>query len=134
VTISGSASSDGLPAYAPTVFDRTIVADGAGGAAWYARVAGLPSDVAWQQAYAAEFGVAPLPLADLYYDAATLLLRNLQRVAYLDGGGWLVIDRRALAAAVRATTRLRGVSCEITIAPQSGDRVNDADALDRCAG
>jgi len=132
VTISGSATSDGLPASGPTVFDRTTVDDSAGFDAWYAAVSQLPSDLAWQQAYTSRFGLAPTPFADLYYDAAGLLIRNLQKVSSLDGSGRLVVDRAALAAAVRATTKYQGVTCTVTLDPATGNRVDDPDQLARC--
>ena len=131
VTISGSASSDALPAFAPNVFDRTVVDDGDGVEAWYSTVSGLPGDLAWQQAYQARFDSKPMPLADLYYDAAGLLIKSLQKVSSVDDGS-LVVDRAALAAAVRSTTRYQGVTCTVTLDPATGNRVNDPDALARC--
>ena len=53
----------------------------------------LPGEQLWRQAYQSEFGAAPTDFADLYYDAASLLLRRLQDVATVVGGK-LVIDRR----------------------------------------
>jgi len=132
VTISGSATADSLPPLGPTVFNRTVVSDGDGFADWYARVSTLPRDLAWQQAYAAEFGEPPTPFADLYYDATLLLLRRLHEVGTLDHGS-LVVDRNALATAVRHTVGFRGVSCTITLDPATGNRMNDSAALDRCA-
>jgi ABC-type branched-subunit amino acid transport system substrate-binding protein len=132
VTISGSATADSLPTLGPTIFNRTAVSDGDGFADWYARVTALPTDVAWREAYAAEFGQPPAVFADLYYDATLLLLRKLQEVGTLDRGS-LVVDRAALAAAVRDTVGFRGVSCTITLDPATGNRLNDAAALDRCA-
>jgi ABC-type branched-subunit amino acid transport system substrate-binding protein len=133
VVVSGSATNDALPAFAPTVFDRTVVAEGAGEVDWYARVRSFPSDLAWQQAYATEFGLDPLPFADLYYDAATLLIRSLQSASSLDGGRWLLVDRAALAHAVRSTVRFQGVSCRITLDPATGNRLADPAALEVCA-
>jgi hypothetical protein len=69
---------------APTVFNRTVVADGDGFDSWYATVSQLPSDLAWQQAYELRFGTGPTAFADLYYDAASLLIRNLQNVSSID--------------------------------------------------
>jgi ABC-type branched-subunit amino acid transport system substrate-binding protein len=132
VTISGSATADSLPALGPTVFNRTAVSEGDGFADWYARVTALPSDVVWREAYVAEFGQPPAPFADLYYDATLLLLHQLHDVGTLDRGS-LVVDRAALAAAVRHTVGFRGVSCTITLDPATGHRINDAAALDRCA-
>ena len=133
VTISGSATSDSLPSFAPTVFNRTAVDDGDGFDAWYATIATLPSDLAWQQAYTVQFGAPPTVFADLYYDAAGLLIRNLQQLSSIDASGNLVIDRTALAQAVRGTTKYRGVSCKITLDPATGNPLPDPTALARCA-
>lgn len=134
VTITGSATADGLPSFAPTVFNRTVVADGDGFDSWYATVSQLPSDLAWQQAFELQFGTAPTAFADLYYDAASLLIRNLQNVSSLDSSGDLVINRATLAQAVRNTTKYQGVTCTITLDPATGNRINDPTALSHCAG
>ena len=115
------------------MFNRTAVDDSDGFSAWYATVSSLPGDVAWQQAYTLEFGSAPTAFADLYFDAASLLIRNLQQVSSIEDGN-LVIDRSALAQAVRNTTKFQGVGCTVTVDPATGNRVNDPDALSRCAG
>ena len=133
VTISGSATGDTLPALAPTVFNRTAVRDGDGGEEWLAQIAALPSVVAWTDAYKARFGTAAPELAPLYFDAASLLLRRLQKVSRIVDGK-LVIDRAELADAVRTTVRFQGVTCALTLEPTTGNRVNDPDALARCAG
>ena len=130
VAINGSTTAGYLPAVGPTVFDRTAVAD-PGFDAWYAQVRALPGEQLWQQAYESEFGAAPTDFADLYYDAASLLLRRLQDVATV-AGGKLVIDRAALAAAVRSTTGFEGVSCTVTLDPATGNRVDDPAALAAC--
>jgi ABC-type branched-subunit amino acid transport system substrate-binding protein len=131
VTINGSATADCLPQVGPTVFNRTIVADAAFDA-WYAAVQALPSDIEWAKAYALRFGKAPTPLADLYYDAAGLLLKQLQRSSDVTGGN-LTIDRAALARAVRTTTRYEGITCTVTLDPATGNRVDDPAALSACA-
>ncbi len=100
---------------------------------WYAVVLTLPSDLDWQQAYSQEFGTAPVAFADLYYDAAGLLIRDLQNTSSIDGGGNLVINRAALAQAVRTTAKYQGVTCTITLKPTTGYRINDPTALSRCA-
>lgn len=134
VTITGSATADSLPSFAPTVFNRTAVDNGDGFDSWYATVTQLPSDLAWQQAYSLQFGTAATPFADLYYDAAGLLIRNLQKISSIDGTGNLIINRAALAQAVRNTTKYQGVTCTITLDPATGNRINDPTALSRCAG
>ena len=138
VAISGSTTSPALPVSGPDVFDSVAVPDDCCPFVdrfdpWYAVVTSLPSDLAWQQAYTVEFGTAPGPFADLYYDAAGLLIRDLQTTSYLDGGGNLVIDRAALARTVRSTTQYQGVTCRVELDPATGYRVNDPAALDRCA-
>jgi ABC-type branched-subunit amino acid transport system substrate-binding protein len=135
VTISGSASNSSLPALGPSVFNRTIVvsdAVGDPGDIWLSQISTLPSDLAFQQDYELEFGAPPLMFTDLYFDAATLLLARLQQVSRI-GDGRLVIDRAALAQAVRNTTKFQGVTCTVTLDPKTGNRVNDAMALSRCA-
>jgi hypothetical protein len=94
----------------------------------------LPSDLAWQREYVTEFGSSPQGFADLYFDAASLLLRRLRQVSRVDAVGDLVIGRDALAGAVRNTTHFPGVSCTIALDPATGNRVNDPAALARCAG
>lgn len=91
----------------------------------------LPEDVSWRQDYQEEFGAAPPPFADLYYDAASLLLDKIARTARRNHRG-LVIDRAALAHAVRATAEFNGVSCDITLG-SDGYRVNDPVSLAECA-
>jgi len=131
VTISGSATSDALPSFGPTVFDRTAVDDSAGFDTWYATVSQLPSDLAWRQAYTLRFGSAPTDFADLYYDAAGLLIRSIENVATIDHGS-LVVNRAALAQTVRGTTDYRGVTCTVTLDPATGNRVDDPAALAAC--
>lgn len=136
VTISGSATGSILPALGPTVFNRTaVVSDvvGDAGDIWASQISTLPSVLEWDQEYEAEFGVAPFlsPLPALYFDAASLLLRRLQQVSRIVDGN-LVIDRAALASAVRNTTKFQGVTCTVTLDP-TGNRVIDPAALARCA-
>jgi ABC-type branched-subunit amino acid transport system substrate-binding protein len=138
VTITGSATDPVLPSFGPTVFDRTAVNDACCPFVdqfdpWYATVGQLPSDLAWQQAYSAEFGTVPTAFADLYYDAAGLLIRDLKNVSSIDGSGNLVVDRTGLAQAVRGTTKYRGVSCTITLDAATGNRLDDPTELSRCA-
>jgi len=132
VTITGSATSPSLPAAAPTVFDRTTV-DDTSFDTWYATVSTLPSDLAWRQAYSRRFGTAPSEFADLYYDAATLLIRDLQRVSRIDSLHNLVVSREDLATMVRSTTGFQGVSCTVTIDASTGNRIDDPIALAKCA-
>lgn len=137
VTISGSATRSSLPTLGPTVLNRTTVSeteDDPEVANWTAQVAALPSVLAWEQEYEAKFGEAPFlePLAALYFDAASLLLKRLQQVSRIFHGN-LVIDRAALAQAVRGTTKYQGVTCKITLDASTGNRSDDQAALARCA-
>jgi ABC-type branched-subunit amino acid transport system substrate-binding protein len=131
VVVSGSASRDTLPSLGPTVFDRTIVRDGDGGAAWYDAVSALPRNIEWRAEYEAEFGEAPAYLSDTYFDAASLLTKRLQQVSKMVNGN-LVINRAALARAVRETAGFQGVTCSVSF-DAVGNRINDAAALARCA-
>jgi ABC-type branched-subunit amino acid transport system substrate-binding protein len=134
VTLSGSATNASLPAPGLTVFDRTVVSDDQDDGSWYTTVSQLPSDLAWQQVYTARFGTAPSAYADLYYDAASLAIDDLKSVSRIDAHQDVIINRPALAHAVRMTTDYVGVSCTITLDPATGDRLNDPAALSRCAG
>lgn len=138
VTLNGSTTNPSLPALGPDVFNSVTVSDAccpfvdlAG--PWYATVANLPSDLAWREAYTAQFGMSPTAFADLYYDAASLLIRDLQAASRIDAGGELVINRAALAQAVRSTTDYQGVTCTIALDPTTGFRINDPAALAGCA-
>jgi ABC-type branched-subunit amino acid transport system substrate-binding protein len=138
VTISGSATAGHLPGtLGPTVFNRTAVASdeiGDPGDRWLAQVSTLPSVLEWGEEYEAEFGEAPvLPnLSALYFDAASLLLKRLQQVSRVANGN-LVIDRAALAKAVRTTRGYQGITCKITLDGATGNRIDDQAALARCA-
>jgi ABC-type branched-subunit amino acid transport system substrate-binding protein len=131
VTISGSATATDLPSLGPDVFNRTAVAD-PNFDAWYPLVTALPSDLAFRQNYQSEFGASPLGFTDLYFDATSLLLMDLQKVSRVVNGN-LVIDRAALASAVRHTANFQGVTCTITLDPSTGNRVDDPASLARCA-
>jgi hypothetical protein len=130
VILSGSATDPSLTALAPTVFDRTIVDNADGGSSWLTAEEQLPSVLAWQKRYEARFaGVPPTTFAELYYDAANLLLNRINQVSTLDASGNLVIDRGALAAVVRNTTNFQGVSGCISLLA-GGNRLN---SLGDCA-
>ncbi len=131
VTVSGSATADWLPALGPTVFNRLHVRDGDGGEGWYAQVTTSPINAAWRQAYRLIFGESPTALADVYFDAARLLLARIEETARVVRGR-LVIDRSALAAAIRTTQRFVGVTCPIAIEPATGNRVNDPVSVAAC--
>ena len=124
------------PALAPTVFDRVVMDGPAGSSAhtWFTTVVGLPSVTGWTQYHAAFPPSAPTSEFDaFYFDAATLLLDRLQEVSRLMDGN-PVIDREELAKAVRRTTDFAGVTCTIRLEPATGNRVDDAASLARCAG
>jgi len=138
VTVSGSTTNPFLPPLGPDVFNSVDVSDSCCpyvdlSDLWYATVVTLPSDLAWRQAYSLEFGTAPTAFADLYYDAASLLIRDLQNTSSIDVSGDLVINRSTLAEAVRNTTKYQGVTCTIALNPITGYRINDPSALSRCA-
>jgi hypothetical protein len=130
-TINGSATAPCNASVGPTVFNGTAV-PGTAFDGWYSLVKKLPSDRLWQQTYQLLFGVAPTDFADLYFDATNLLLTRLQQTSTV-AGGKLVINRAALAKAVRNTTNFPGVTCTVSL-DQTGYRINDNAALGRCAG
>jgi ABC-type branched-subunit amino acid transport system substrate-binding protein len=131
VTISGSATAADLPGLGPTVFNRTAVPD-PGFESWYPLVRTLPTDLAFQEDYRAEFGAAPADFSDLYFDGASLLLRRLRQVSRIDGAGRLTVDRAALATVVRNTRYFQGATCRVTF-DAAGDRVVDLTRLAACA-
>jgi ABC-type branched-subunit amino acid transport system substrate-binding protein len=144
VTVTGSTTNPDLPPLGRHVFNSVAVSDSCPGEPssctytdlfdpWYAIVTTLPSDLAWGQAYESEFGSAPGGFADLYYDATSLLIRDVEKTSRIDGNGNLIINRAALAQAVRTTTNYRGVTCRITLDPATGYRLNDPGALAGCA-
>jgi ABC-type branched-subunit amino acid transport system substrate-binding protein len=132
LVVTGSATNDALPSSGRMVFDRTVVDDD-GFEAWYAVVSQLPSELAWQQAYTDEFGAGPSDFADLYYDAASLVISDLEATSTVNTGGNLILNRTALARSVRNTAGYPGVSCAITLDPATGNRLDDPAALSKCA-
>ena len=131
VTINGSTTGTFVPALGPSVFNGTAVPEPSF-APWYAAVKALPADVRWSNFFQARFGSSPADFADLYYDATTVLVAALQMSARVENDN-LVIDRAALATALRQTRGFPGVTCSITFDPLTGSRVNDPAALSRCA-
>jgi ABC-type branched-subunit amino acid transport system substrate-binding protein len=131
VVVSGSATNTALPAAGPTVFNRTVVDDNL--ADWYAAISQLPSDLAWRLDYTVKFGAPPSDFADLYYDAASIVLNDIAAASQVDAKGELIVNRSALAAAIRTTTAYPGVTCSVTIDPATGDRTDDEAAIRACA-
>lgn len=134
VTLSGSTTKPGLTSHGPDVFNTLAVADPEFNS-WYATILTLPTDLRWRAQYAEEFGTSPGDYADLYYDAASLMIHEIAVVATVDHGN-LVIDRAALAGAVRTVTHsptlgFKGVTCWINLRPD-GYRVNDPASLHQC--
>ena len=138
VTLSGSVTGPFVPAFGPDVFNDIAISDACcppedNFGPWYNTVSQLPRDLHWRdKAYQKEFGASPPPFADLYYDAASLLLDKIASVASHGDDGSLLIDRATLARAVRATAGFDGVSCDITLG-SNGYRVDDPVSLAKCA-
>ena len=122
-----------LPAAGRTVFNRTIVDDNRV-ADWYPVISQLPSDLAWRLDYTVKFGAPPSDFADLYYDAAIIVLNDIAAASQVDAKGELIVNRAALATAVRNTSSYPGVTCSVTIDPVTGDRTDDEAAISACAG
>jgi hypothetical protein len=131
VVLTGSATNPALPTAGPTVFNRTIVDDNTFDN-WYATVSQLPGDLVWRQRYTDKFGTPPSDFADLYYDAANIVINDIAAVSQVDSKGELVVNRAALATAVRSTNGYPGVTCSVTI-DSSGNRTDDSAALSTCA-
>jgi ABC-type branched-subunit amino acid transport system substrate-binding protein len=96
-------------------------------------VSQLPSDVDWRQAYTDKFGAGAADFADLYYDAAGIVISDLEATSTINSAGNLIVNRAALARAVRNTAGYPGVTCAITLDPTTGNRVDDPAALSKCA-
>ena len=132
VVISGSATNTALPAAGPTVFNRTIVDDNRVDD-WYPVISQLPDDLAWRLDYTVKFGSAPSDFADLYYDAANIVIDDIAGASHVDAKGELIVNRAALATAVRNTAAYPGVTCSVTI-NSIGDRIDDGVAINTCTG
>ena len=138
VTLSGSATDPLNPSFGPHVFNSVDVPDDKPGEsnAWYATVQTLPSDISWRMEYEQRFGSPPDQFADLYFDAASLMLDQIGATADVKDGN-LVIDRASLAKAVRTVSEseeegFKGVTCLIRL-DNRGYRVNDRKGLGECA-
>ena len=138
VTLSGSATSPLIPAFGPHVFNSVDVPDDAPGESdtWYATVQTLPSDIRWRMKYQQEFGSPPDQFADLYFDAASVMLEQIAATSVVRHGN-LVINRASLARAVRSLAEseeegFRGVTCWIVL-DNRGYRLNDPESLRECA-
>jgi ABC-type branched-subunit amino acid transport system substrate-binding protein len=132
VVVSGSATNPALSAAGPTVFNRTIVDDNRVDD-WYAVISQLPVDLAWRLDYTVEFGAPPSDYADLFYDAASIVLDDIAGASQIDAKGELIVNRAVLATAVRNTSAYPGVTCSVTI-DSTGDRTDDQPAISACAG
>ena len=122
VLISHSSTSGNLPSLGPTVFNRVIVSD-TSIVEWDAKISRLPLVRSWEMDFESIYGHAPGGFTKYVYDAATLLLTRIDSVSTVDDGGNLIIDRAALAAAVRGTAGFPGLTDDITL-EADGDRVN----------
>lgn len=137
-TLSGSASNPLLADLGTTVFNSVVVSDGCCPfqdrfGPWYLGISKLPSDLTWRHGdYASAFGAPPPDYADLYYDAASIVLRQIAAVASLDDSGNLIIRRPALAHALRTTSGFHGVTCDVTFA-STGFRLDDPVSFRRCS-
>jgi predicted GH43/DUF377 family glycosyl hydrolase len=126
VMISHSSTSPDLPPLGPTIFNRVVVED-PNFEDWDRKIGGLPSVRGWVDSFFDVYDYQPNPLAKYAYDATMLLLTRIDQVSTIDGSDNLVIDRAALAAAVRGTTDFAGVTDLISLdgtAGTAGNRLN----------
>jgi hypothetical protein len=122
VMISHGSTGTNLPSLGPTVFNRVVVSDTTI-ADWIVKINRLPSVRNWEADFESTYGHPPEEFAKFSYDATTLLLSHIDATSTVDGGDNLVIDRAALAAAVRGTAGFPGVTDDITL-EADGERVN----------
>ncbi len=118
--INGSTTSRCLPVVSRTMYTGTAVPDPAF-TVWYDWVQTLPSDQSWRTAYAQQFGTPPSAFADMYYDAARILVKSIEQVA-TSNGYMLSVDRGAVASAIRHTWGYAGVTCRVDIDAGTGQR------------
>jgi serine/threonine protein kinase/Tol biopolymer transport system component/ABC-type branched-subunit amino acid transport system substrate-binding protein len=127
VMISPSCSSPNLSEPGHQVFNRVILRDDQGGEAYhdqvrdgigYRNLARRYEERYGQPLEEIEFGI----FATYAYDATMILVEAIKQVAVVDEAGNLVIDRQALARAVRATTDYRGTTGTISF-DDNGDRL-----------
>jgi len=123
VMISPSNTAANLYDFGPGVFNRVIPADPIFDG-WDVWVSGLPSTQSWEADFETTASHPPMVFAKYAYEAAMLLLTRIDQVSSVDGGGNLVVDRSALASAVRITDDLQGITGKITLDP-FGSRVSD---------
>jgi predicted GH43/DUF377 family glycosyl hydrolase len=122
VMISYANTRPDLYSYGPTIFNRVVLADPLF-EAWDVQVHSLPPVMDWETDASTALGHAPGSFMVYAYDATTLLLSQIDSVSTVDGGGNLVIDRAALAQAVRNTDGFAGLTGEVTLNP-FGDRLD----------
>ena len=122
VMISYSNTFPDLGGYGWTIFNRTVVAD-PGYLGWDAKVSEFPSVLDWSADFHTKFGRQPTSYAKYAYDATTLLLARIDEVSALDPSNNLLVDRFALASAVRNTSSFMGITGLITL-ETDGDRIN----------
>lgn len=120
VMISPTATGVGIEANGPGVFNRVVAPDPSED--WISRQSALLSAKDWDAAYESAHGHTPSTFAKFTYDAMTLLLTRIDQVSALDASNNLVIDRAALAAAVRTTSGFPAVTGVIDLDPH-GNRL-----------
>ncbi len=122
VMISYANSHPGLPAEGPNIFNRVVLID-PGSDEWTVKINALPEAVDWRSDFESDKGRAPDNLAVFAYDSAKILLEKIEEVSVVDGSGNLVIDRTALATAVRTTVNHVGKTGAVSF-EYNGNRVD----------
>ncbi len=122
VMISPSNTAVDLHTYGPNIFNRMVIADPEY-VAWNELVNALPSVLTWEADFTIANGHPPDVFAKYAYDAAMLLLTRIDQVSTVGIGGNLLIDRAALATAVRVTSDIDGVTGQIVL-DINGTRIN----------
>jgi predicted GH43/DUF377 family glycosyl hydrolase len=124
VMISHSSTGPDLHVYGPTIFNRMVVSDPKF-EGWDMLASDLASVQAWEAEFQSIYGHAPDLFAKYAYDATTLLLTRIDEVSSVGGGGNLIIPRLAVVNTVRMTTDLAGVTGNIALDENTGDRIDE---------
>jgi ABC-type branched-subunit amino acid transport system substrate-binding protein len=120
VMISYSNTNPDLGNNGWTVFNRTVVVDPEY-QYWNELISDLPNVIAWSNAFNVIYGRPPSEFTKYVYDATSLLLTRINEVSTLDVDNNLLVDRAALASAVRNTSAFEGITSLITL-ESDGDR------------
>jgi serine/threonine protein kinase/ABC-type branched-subunit amino acid transport system substrate-binding protein len=127
VMISPSCSAPHLSEPGREIFNRVAIRDDHGGDEYHEQVVSSVAYDTFARRYEDRYGhpleeIGEGVFAAYAYDATTILIRAIEKVAQVDEAGNLIIGREALARAVRATADYDGVTGTISF-DDNGDRL-----------